>query len=223
MATGQSSRSGSRSASSVLSLTSAENTTVALGDPQAPSFRWMNDPSKGTLARTRMSDRDQIKPYHAPDASSGQETADVVADVLRHAAERDEAASLRAGPKPQPKWMLPLAMNMGLLAVYFLVAQPSWTTVNPIQPPPAQEQAQSLRLAIAIEGIGRIDGFLLANGRLPRSLEEAGAGGLDGMVEYVVRGDATYALIATVGEEVIAYDSATMTPEEFTGPFTLPG
>jgi hypothetical protein len=169
------------------------------------------------------SDKEPIKPYRAKDFSAGQETADVVADVLKHAAERDEAAKKRTGPKGQPKWMLPVAMNLGLLAVYFLIAQPQWTLVNPIQPPPPARQVSNLRNAIYLHGIMRIESFRQANGRLPASLEEAGATALVGQVDYDLRADSTYLLLSTVGEDVISYDSATMTVEEFTGPLALGG
>lgn len=168
-----------------------------------------------------MSDQDQLKPYHAKDRSTGQETADVVADVLKHAAERDEAAKKKTGPKPQPKWMLPLAMNMGLLAVYFLVAQPQWTRVNPIQPPPPVEQASQVRNSFVL-WIGRIETFAEQNGRLPATLEEARVSGAVG-VDYTVRGS-SYTLITTVGDEVITYDSATMTTADLLGgPMALGG
>lgn len=171
-----------------------------------------------------MSDKDQVKPYRAREASTGQETADVVADVLKHAAERDEAAKQRTKPKGQSKWMLPLAMNLGLLAVYFLVAQPQWSVIDPIQPPPPAKQVTDLRQAIYMHGIARIETFRQNNqGRLPSSLEEAGASALVGTVDYQVRGDSTYLLSTTVGDEVISYDSATMSVQEFTGPMALPG
>jgi len=170
-----------------------------------------------------MSDQEQIKPYRAKETSTGQEAADAVADVLSYAAERDEAARKRTPPKPQPKWMLPLAMNLGLLAVYFLAAQPDWLVLSPIDPPPAAEQVTGLRNAMYMHGIARIESFRQANGRLPATLEEAGAGALVGQVEYQVVGGSTYTLVASVGEEVISYNSATMTPQDFTGPMRLPG
>ena len=169
-----------------------------------------------------MSDQEQIKPYRAKETSSGQETADAVADVLSYAAERDEAAKKKTPPKPQPKWMLPLAMNLGLLAVYFLAAQPDWLVLSPIDGPPPAEQLSDLRDAMYLHGITRIENFRRANGRLPGTLEEAGAGALVPSVDYRVVGD-SYTLVATIGEEVIEYDSSRMTPRDFTGPMNLPG
>ena len=170
-----------------------------------------------------MSEKDQIKPYHAPKVGSGQEAADAVEEVLKHAAEREKASHKKVAPKGQPKWALPLGLNLGLLAVYFWVAEPQWVQVNPIQPPPAAEQVASLRTAMYFSGIARIEAFVMSNGRLPTSLEEAGSGALVGLVDYVVRGESTYTLISSIGDQVIAYDSATQTPEDFTGRITLPG
>jgi hypothetical protein len=72
-----------------------------------------------------------------------------------------------------------------------------------------------------LHGIMRIESFRQANGRLPATLEEAGATALVGQVEYDLRADATYLLLSTVAEDEISYDSATMTVEEFTGPLAL--
>lgn len=168
-------------------------------------------------------DNDSVKPYRARDLASGQEAADAVADVLKHAAERDEAAQQRTGPKPQPKWMLPVAMNLGLLSIYFVVAQPSWIVVNSLEPPPAAEVLQQTRNAMYMHGISRVQTFEQANGRLPASLEEAGAYALVGTVDYQVRPNGSFVLVTTVGEETIAFDSAAMTIEEFTGNMELPG
>ena len=181
------------------------------------------DSPEWTSTRTCMSEKDQIKPYHAKEVGSGQEAADAVADVLKHAAEREQAAHKKVGPKGQSKWALPLGLNLGLLAVYFWVAEPQWVQVSPIQAPPPAEQIASLRTAMYFNGIARIETFLIDNDRLPTTLEEAGSGALVGLVDYLVRGDSTYTLISSIGDEVISYNSATQTPEDFTGPMTLPG
>ena len=49
---------------------------------------------------------EDLRPYHKKDKGSGQEAADALAAVLTHAAERDEAAEHKQGPKKQSKWML---------------------------------------------------------------------------------------------------------------------
>ena len=72
-----------------------------------------------------MSGEEEVRPYHA---RSGSETADTLAEVLEHAAARDEAAKAREAPKRQPKWMLPLGINLALFAVYLLIAPPACVT-----------------------------------------------------------------------------------------------
>lgn len=171
-----------------------------------------------------MSEKEPIKPYRAKETSTGQEAADAVADVLSYAAERDEAAKKKTAPKPQPRWMLPLTTNLCLLAVYFLAAQPQWLVLSPIEPPPVAERMDDLRYAMYLHGIVRIEGFRQNNGRLPANLEEAGvAADVAREWDYTVVGGSTYTLVGSVEDEIISYDSATMTPQDFTGPMRLPG
>ena len=123
-----------------------------------------------------MSDNDQVKPYHAKGAAPGQEAADVVAEVLAHAAEREEAAQKKVGPKGPPRWMLPLTVNLGVLALYFLIAQPDFLVMNPLDedPRPAASQVATAKSMMGMI-VGSIESFQLENGRLPASLEEANA------------------------------------------------
>jgi hypothetical protein len=173
-----------------------------------------------------MSDEDNVKPYHAKGFAPGQEAADVVAEVLQHAAERDAAAKEKTAPKGPPKWMLPLTVNLGVLALYFLIAQPDFLVLSPVEEPRATAVvAQQARQAIYFEGIERIRRFQEENGRLPSSLQEAGsaleAAGLP--VTYTARGNASYVIVVTVGEEPITFDSATDDPQLFAGPINLGG
>ena len=171
-----------------------------------------------------MSDRDSVQPYHARDAAPGQETADVVAEVLQHAAARDEAAKQKVVPKGPPRWMLPLTVNVGVMALYFLIAQPSFIEVNPLDDPRPSEQAtQSARHAMFFDGIVRINGFAEEQGRLPTSLDEAGSTLAEQGVTYQLLGDSTYMLTLTVGEQIITFDSGVDDPAEFTGAINLPG
>lgn len=171
-----------------------------------------------------MTDSDQVKPYHAKDAAPGQEAADVVAEVLKHAEEREEAARKKETPKGPPKWVLPLTVNLGVLALYFLIAQPEFLVVNPVQDPRAPTQVvEQTKRAIYFDGIMRIEGFRSANGRLPQTLEEVNSGLQEQGVRYTIQGDSTYLLITTVGEETIVFDSATDDPAEFVGSVQLPG
>lgn len=153
-----------------------------------------------------MSDKDPVRPYHAKDVGSGKETADTLAEVLQHAAEREEASRKKTKPKAQPKWMLPLGINLGVLAVYLLIAPPSWVVLNPIEPPPAEEQVAGIRTAMFFTA-SRIEAYRQANGRLPETLDDVGATTAPG-VEYFPRGTNNYQLVGSVGTETVVYDSA---------------
>ncbi len=156
-------------------------------------------PSEG-----RGTDKDQIKPFHAREVSTGQEAADVVAAVIKHAAERDEAAKLKTAPKPQPIWMLPLGLTLAVLATFLLIAPPPWVVVNPIAAQTPENALASTRKAIYFTA-NRIEVYRMNNGRLPRTLDEAGgpAAGLD----YSVIGEG-YLLAATVGDSDVVFNSS---------------
>lgn len=151
-----------------------------------------------------MSHQDEVRPYRARDVGSGQETADTLAEVLKHAAQRDEAARQKRPPRPQPRWMLPLGINLGVFAVYLLLAPPSWVVMSPIEPPAAEAQLHGVRTALYLAA-GRIESYRLENGRLPERLEEVGVV-TDG-VEYVMRGAGRYQLVGFVDDRTIVYDS----------------
>ena len=162
-------------------------------------------------------ENDRVRPFHAKEAASGQETAEAVAAVLKHAAERDQAAKKKAPPKQQPKWMLPLGLNLGVLATYLLIAPPSWVIVNPIAPPPDEEVVDNLRTGMFFVK-ARIDAYLMRQGRLPGSLAEADVSPSQAAeIDYAPRGDSTYVLIAVVGDEVITYDSSRQSSSEVFG------
>jgi len=162
-------------------------------------------------------EHDRVRPFHAKEAASGQETADAVAAVLKHAAERDQAAKQKAPPKQQPKWMLPLGLNLGVLATYLLIAPPSWVIVNPIAPPPDEEVVDNLRTGMFFVK-ARVDAYLMRQGRLPASLAEANVNPDQAAeIDYTPRGDSTYVLIAVVGDQTVSYDSSRQTPAEAFG------
>jgi hypothetical protein len=137
--------------------------------------------------------------------------------VLKHAAERDQAAKQKPAPKQQPRWMLPLGLNLGVLAVYLLIAPPSWVVVNPIAPPPDTETVADLQVGMFFVK-SRVDAYRLVNGRLPVTLLEAGVNpDQAGEIDYTPRGDSTYVLIALVGEDAVTYDSSRHSAEEAFG------
>lgn len=166
-----------------------------------------------------MTEKDSVKPYHARDTAPGKEAADVVAEVLKHAQAREQAVSKKEVPKGPPKWMLPLTVNLGVLALYFLIAQPEFLVLNPIEEPrPVAVQVDQTRRAMYFEGIARIESFRMQNGRLPATLEEANAGALAAQgVDYSTRGDSSYILVTTVGSETILFDSSAETAQDFVG------
>lgn len=167
--------------------------------------------------RDSKSEQDRVRPFHAKDVSSGQEAAEAVAAVLKHAAERDEAAKQKPAPKQQPKWMLPLGLNLGVLAVYLLIAGPSWVVLNPIAAPPEAEVIESLQTGMYFV-TARIDSYRSTQGRLPASLVEAGVNpDQASAIDYTPRADSTYVLIATVGERTISFDSSRQTAAEAFG------
>ncbi|MDP2956529.1 MAG: hypothetical protein Q8N53_08910 [Longimicrobiales bacterium] len=150
-----------------------------------------------------MSSEDQVRPFHSKGEARGQEAAEAVAAVLKHAAVRDQAAHERPAPKKQPKWMLPLGINLGVLAVYLLIAPPKWVVVNPIDPPDLAAQSDDLKRAMWFQA-QRIEAYRIQNGRLPALLADAGSSTPG--VEYVREGD-RYQLIGMVGEAPVIWDS----------------
>jgi hypothetical protein len=160
-----------------------------------------------------------VRPFHARDVSTGQEAAELVAATLKHAAEREEAARAKAVPKQQPKWMLPVGLNLGVLAAYLLIAPPAWIVVNPIAPPPEAEALADLRAGMWMQA-QKIEGYRMRTGRLPATLAEAGVSvtGLD----YMPQGD-SYVLIASVspGAEPLVFNSAVHTLNEWAGDLSV--
>ena len=156
-------------------------------------------------SQDRPVDKDQIKPFHAKEASTGQETADVLSAVLKHAAERDVAAKKKTAAKAQPMWMLPLGLTLSVLAGFLIVAPPAWVVVNPIAAQAPEDQMQRLASQIWLYG-NKIEGYRIANGRLPQTLAEAGVAAGGQVVDYTVTGE-TYTLYSTLGEETVLFDS----------------
>lgn len=162
-----------------------------------------------------MSENDEVRPFHARDVSSGQEAADVVAAVLKHAQERDEAAKQKVAPKKQPKWLLPLGVNLGVFAAYLLIWSPPWVVLNPIAPPPTEERVEVTYNAMWL-ALNAIEGFRIESGRLPQSLVEAGLNpDAAAALDYTPQGAANYVLIAQVGEDSLVFNSAQQTARDW--------
>lgn len=164
-----------------------------------------------------MAEKPHAKPYHAPERAPGQEAADALAEVMKHAAERKEAATAVRPRKSSPKWMLPASIFQGVLALYFLLAQPEFVVVNPnVDERPTAQRVELTRHAMFL-GITRIEQFRSTNGRLPQNLEEAGSTLARDGVQYTPQGTASYLLVTDVDGETIVFDSASQTPAEFAG------
>jgi hypothetical protein len=163
-----------------------------------------------------MSPEDPVRPFHAKTPPStearGQEAADAVAAVMKHAAERDAASRVKTRPRSPSRWALPVGVNLGVLALYLLVFTPDWVTVRPIPAPDPAARVESLRLAMYIQ-MKQIEAYRIANGRLPATLAEAGT--VAPGVDYVPQGT-TYLLIATAGETVLRYESS-QSADDFVG------
>ena len=152
----------------------------------------------------RATDKDEIRPFHAKEVTTGQEAAEAVAAVLKHAAAKDEAAKKKTPPKPQPIWMLPMGLTLAVLATFLLVAPPPWVVVNPIAAQTPEDAVENLRSAFFFYG-QRIEQYRITNGRLPQTLAEAQIT-VPGL-EYSVSGD-NYMLISSVGNRDIVFNSA---------------
>jgi len=159
-----------------------------------------------------MSENDEVKPFHAKDVASGQEAADAVAAVMKHAHERDAAAKQKSAPKKQPKWLLPVGLNLGVFAAYLLIWSPDWVIINQIAPPPAEAQVQNAQLGMFTLG-SRIEDYAERNGRLPSSLVEVlGREAPD--YEYTVQGN-NYVLYTEIGDQPISFNSAAQSLQEW--------
>ncbi len=170
-----------------------------------------------------MPESDKVKPYHAKEAAPGQEAADVVAEVLKHAEAREQASKKKVIPKGPPKWMLPLTLNLGVLALYFLIAQPDFLVLNPVDDPrPSAEVIEAEKRGLYFE-IMKILNHQRETGRLPATLAEMGSPLADQGVDYTVQGDSSFLLIKTVQGETIIFDSAQDDPAEWVGNFLIPG
>jgi hypothetical protein len=159
-------------------------------------------------AQNRPSDKDEVKPFHAREVATGKEAADVVAAVIKHAAEKDQAAKQKAPPKPQPLWMLPVGIMLSVLAGFLLVAPPAFVVVNPIAAQTPEVQVENLESLMWVQ-MNKIELYRMSTQQLPPTL--AAAGGSDAF-EYTVVGQ-NYTLCGAAAEEDVCFISAVETPQ----------
>jgi hypothetical protein len=156
-------------------------------------------------SREGPSDKDQIKPFHAKEVTTGQETADVLASVLKHAAAKDQAAKQKSAPKPQPIWMLPLGLMMTVFAGFLLVASPEWVVVNPIAAQAPEVAVENMETAMFMQ-MSEIANYVARNQTLPQTI----TGGDDFV--YVVSGN-YYTLCGTLPDGApLCFDSRVEDP-----------
>jgi hypothetical protein len=121
-------------------------------------------------------DAEKPRPGKAPDLrrSTGYETADLVSEVLKDAAQREEIRSRKApmGRNRQrvAAVSLPLA---GAFSFYLWFGQPAWVTPTLPDPVTTEAAEAGLRVGMYFQA-RRIEEFRDRNGRLPESLEELG-------------------------------------------------
>jgi hypothetical protein len=123
------------------------------------------------------SSRPRPRDPRAGPKAPGAEAADLVAEVLKDAAERDEAARRRevttVGRTRQKvvAVSLPLA---GAFSFYLWFGDPAWVTPTMPDPVNAQAAESGLRVGMYFQA-QKIEAFRSTTGRLPDSLEEVGS------------------------------------------------
>jgi hypothetical protein len=112
----------------------------------------------------------------APDLrrSTGAETADLVSEVLKDAAHREEVRSRKAPLARNRQKVavvsLPLA---GAFSFYLWFGQPAWVT--PTMPDPVSNEAAEAGLRVGMYfQAQKIENFRQQSGRLPEALDELG-------------------------------------------------
>jgi hypothetical protein len=128
--------------------------------------------------------------------------------------ERDRQAAQRAsrlGPPPSGG-RLGLSLLIIVVCVAIIVVKPVWLFPTSLPPDPPELHDASLKLQV-YRVANRIDAFRRANGRLPETAAEAGAG-VPGTM-YAVSGD-RYTISAGIGSRQVTYHS-TVPLQEFLG------
>src|SRR5690606_35793787 len=116
--------------------------------------------------------RDPRDPRKPP----GAEAADLVAEVLKDAAEREQIRARREAPKVGRTRQRMVAVSLPLAAAfsfYLWFGNPSWVTPTLPDPVTPETAEAGLRVAMFFEA-QKIETFRNQNGRLPDSLQETG-------------------------------------------------
>ena len=116
-------------------------------------------------------------PPKDPPKPPGAESADLVAEVLKDAAARDQARERREAPKVGRTRQRVVAVSLPLadtFSFYLWFGNPSWVTPTMPDPVTAETAEAGLRVAMFFEA-QKIENFRHQAGRLPDSFEEVGA------------------------------------------------
>jgi hypothetical protein len=127
-------------------------------------------------------DRDSSRPKPRdpradPRKPPGAEAADLVAEVLKDAAERDKAARLRVETPISRTRQKVVAVSLplaGAFSFYRWFGNPAWVTPTVPDPVTAEAAESGLRVGMYFQA-QKIENFRQENGRLPDSLEEMGS------------------------------------------------
>jgi hypothetical protein len=146
-------------------------------------------------------------PRADPRKPPGAEAADLVAEVLKDAAERDAAARRReettVGRTRQKVAMVSLPLA-GAFSFYLWFGNPAWVTPTLPDPVTAEAADAGLRVAMFFEA-QKIEEFRQRTGRLPDSLDELGSAPPE--MTYQRRDAQTYRLTGTSRGVTLTFDS----------------
>lgn len=108
-----------------------------------------------------------------PGPATGEETREIVSEVLREQAER-QARQRDAGQRKKNRRLpLPiLAVILAAASLYVWVAAPSWLLPEPLPEPTAVNLQDGLRMEM-YGLVVQIERYRQENGRIPASLEQA--------------------------------------------------
>ena len=154
------------------------------------------------------------RPKPARGGTTGNETADLVAQVLEDQQRREAAQRQKVEPSRARSRVA--AISLPLLATfsfYLWFATPAWVTPTQPDPVTVAEAEAGLRVAMYFQA-QRIESFRQENGRLPDTLAETGGAPPEMTYERI---DArTYRLDGTSRGASLVYES-TQPPQEFVG------
>lgn len=128
----------------------------------------MTDADRGGPGGRNPGDRES----EIPGPSTGEETREILSEVLRDQAER-QARQQKAGKRRRRRLPLPiLTVVLAVASLYVWVAAPSWLLPEPLPEPTAASLQDGLRMEM-YGLVVQIERFRRENGRLPATLQEA--------------------------------------------------